>query len=228
MLAGSFYIDSRRPNLLLPSASLPLPKINRFDRRTLDNYSLAAKNLSDVLLYAGTAFPLTLLASSKLKGNQLEYLFMYAETAALNGSLTFLMKSATDRRRPYYYNNEVPDEERLHLDARKSFFSGHASHTAALSFFTARVYNDLYPDSRWRYWVWSGAIALPAVTGYLRVQAGRHYPSDVITGYMVGAGIGLLVPAIHKVKLNSEVYQFESTANGIALVVNLNSNKLRY
>jgi membrane-associated phospholipid phosphatase len=46
--------------------------------------------------------------------------------------------------------------------------------------------------------VWTGAITLPAIVGYLRVKAGRHYPSDVIVGYGVGALIGYLVPTLHK------------------------------
>ena len=39
---------------------------------------------------------------------------------------------------------------------------------------------------------------LPAVTGYLRFKAGKHFPTDIIVGYGVGATIGYLVPELHK------------------------------
>ena len=67
---------------------------------------------------------------------------------------------------------------------------------ATFSFFTAKVFSDTNPNSKLRPWVWSSAALLPAVTGYLRVKGGKHFPTDVIVGYAVGAAIGILVPGI--------------------------------
>jgi membrane-associated phospholipid phosphatase len=44
------------------------------------------------------------------------------------------------------------------------------------------------------------SAALPAVVGYYRYKAGEHFLSDNILGYVLGAGTGILVPALHKNK----------------------------
>ena len=89
-------------------------------------------------------------------------------------------------------------ESKQTFTAGASFFSGHTSCVASNSFFAARVFSDYYPESKWKPVVWGAAIALPAVTGYLRVKAGKHYPSDVIAGYAVGAAVGYFVPKLHR------------------------------
>ncbi|MEL6536147.1 MAG: phosphatase PAP2 family protein, partial [Bacteroidota bacterium] len=67
-----------------------------------------------------------------------------------------------------------------------------------MSFCTAKVFNDYHPDSPWRYAVWGAAAVVPAVTGWARVGAGKHYYSDVIVGYITGALIGYWVPELHR------------------------------
>jgi len=52
--------------------------------------------------------------------------------------------------------------------------------------------------SRWKPIVWTAAATIPAITGYLRVRGGRHFPTDVIGGYIVGAAVGCLVPHLHR------------------------------
>ena len=42
------------------------------------------------------------------------------------------------------------------------------------------------------------AAVVPAITAYLRVKGGKHFYTDVITGYLVGAAVGLIVPELHK------------------------------
>lgn len=46
--------------------------------------------------------------------------------------------------------------------------------------------------------MWTGAAILPALTGITRVKAGKHYWTDVITGYAVGALVGTLTPLLHR------------------------------
>ena len=216
LTAGSIYIDRQSEPLTIPSPGSTPPNLNIIDRVALDNFSSSAQTSSDVFLYSLTAAPLVMLASDKLKENRIEYVLMYAEVIALNGSLTFLVKSAFNRKRPYFYNDNAPIEERQALDAAKSFFSGHTSHTAALSYFTSSVFSELFPDSDWKPVLWISAATLPAITGYLRVRAGRHFPTDVIVGYGVGAGIGLLIPYLHKVQLfESNDLTISSSNNGV-------------
>ncbi len=90
--------------------------------------------------------------------------------------------------------------ESLKIDpeARLSFFSGHASNTAAMSFFTAQTLVQNRPDMQNKGLVWATAATLPALTALWRVKAGKHFPTDVIVGYGIGALIGVLVPNLHR------------------------------
>jgi membrane-associated phospholipid phosphatase len=44
------------------------------------------------------------------------------------------------------------------------------------------------------------AAVYPALVGYLRRDSAKHFRSDVITGYLVGALIGIGVPLLHKTR----------------------------
>ncbi|MBK8516636.1 MAG: phosphatase PAP2 family protein [Saprospiraceae bacterium] len=100
---------------------------------------------------------------------------------------------------------------------KKILFSGHTSSTTALSFFTAKVYIDTHPDMKNKWIVWTMGAAIPATIGYLRYEAGKHYPTDIISGYLVGATIGYLIPKIHK----SENLRINTlSTNGISISYN--------
>ena len=91
-------------------------------------------------------------------------------------------------------------DERVNDQARLSFLSGHTSITAAMTFISARVLTDIHPDSKWNKFIWVSAITIPAFNGYLRSRAGKHFPTDVMAGYALGASIGLLIPRIHRLE----------------------------
>ena len=63
---------------------------------------------------------------------------------------------------------------------------------------TAKIYQDYNPGKKSVPWVWAAAAAVPAATGILRQQAGKHFWTDVVVGYAWGAAVGLLVPELHK------------------------------
>lgn len=218
MVGSSLIIDYRREAIALDDILNARPDINSFDRFALENSSIRAKNASDALFIFSSAAPLFLLRSQHFRGREIQYLMLLGETVALNGGLTLLVKTLADRKRPYFYNSDFPIDERQSLDARKSFFSGHTSHTAAVSFFTASVFSSLYPDSKWKYAIWTGAFTIPASTAILRVQAGRHFPTDAIAGYGIGASIGLLIPYLHRKSLHrNSALKISPTLNGISL-----------
>ena len=119
---------------------------------------------------------------------------LYLEALSWVSVSTELVKAAVERPRPYTYATGVEEVEDL-----KSFFSGHTSFTAAAAFTTARSLDltaDLSPGARWA--LYGGAGALTAATGAARVVAGKHYVSDVVTGAIVGACVGWLVPELHR------------------------------
>ena len=143
---------------------------------------------------------------------------LLAETMLLNDGLTKVTKVIIRRNRPLTYNSEFADDSRQANDARQSFVSGHTSNTAALSFFTAKVFHDLYPDSRWRPYVWAGAATIPLVTGYARYRAGKHFPTDIVAGYALGATLGILIPQWHKDPARKGL-KLDMTADGVGLVL---------
>ena len=65
--------------------------------------------------------------------------------------------------------------------------------TSTMTFLSAKMYHDFYPDSNARPYVWASAALIPAVTGYLRIRGGKHYLTDVLVGYGVGTLVGVLV-----------------------------------
>ena len=113
-------------------------------------------------------------------------------------TLTELTKLLAKRRRPYVYGLSQFDGELFTQNSRKSFFSGHSSYTAVNYYLGAKMFNDFYPDSKWKPLVWSSAAILPAITAWKRVQGGKHFVTDVLVGYIAGALIGILIPELHR------------------------------
>ena len=130
---------------------------------------------------------------------------MWGETMLLQSGLNELVKGLSNRTRPYVYDEHTPLNKKTTSDARASFYSGHTSTTAAMSFFTAKVFSDYLEDRRTRIIFWGTAVTLPVAVGVLRVESGRHFPSDVIAGYITGAAIGYLVPELHRVKTPTHI-----------------------
>jgi membrane-associated phospholipid phosphatase len=171
--------------------------INELDRRATHNLSLRADGISDYFTQISQVTPLLFLSGRKTRKHFGQIAMMYGETILINGGVTTVLKYAIRRPRPFVYNEESSISRIQSLNAQSSFVSGHTSSAAAATFFMARVYADFHPDSEWRPVVWTAAAAIPAVTGYLRVRAGKHYPTDVIGGYVLGAAVGYLVPHFH-------------------------------
>ncbi len=173
--------------------------INPFDRIATSTYSCNARDWSDRILYGSIGTPLVLLLDKESRDNYGDVSAMYFETMLVNNSLTLLSKTLIQRIRPYAYNDDVDLSLKLGKNTRLSFFSGHTSNVAAASFFSAKVYSDNNPGSNMRGVYWGTAAIIPAIQGYLRVKGGKHFPTDVIVGYIVGALAGILVPEIHRI-----------------------------
>lgn len=176
--------------------------INAFDRPAAYNYSPQVATTSDILGLGVLILPAVFLSTHHTRSDMASLLVMGLEVGAVTYGLTLSVKNITNRTRPYVYNPEVPDGERTNAVSKKSFFSGHTSITASFSFFTAKVLSDYHPNMKTglKIAVWSTAAIVPAVTGYLRVESGKHFPTDIIAGYAIGAFTGWFVPQLHKKK----------------------------
>jgi len=200
--ASTAYIIGAKvdPLSLNEIQSLNSADVNGFDRPATRNWSLDAGKASDFFMYGAVLLPVSLLFDEDIRQNYKHVGVLLGESIFLTSGLTGITKVVAKRTRPYVYNDEAPIEEKMTRSARLSFFSGHTSTVAVLSFCTAKIYTDHHPGSKLNPVIWTLAATIPAATGYLRYKAGKHYPSDVIVGYGIGALAGILVPMIHKKK----------------------------
>lgn len=181
--------------------------INSFDRRFVNKYSRRAATASDFIRTGITIFPVLLLSEHHTKEDITALLAMSAEVMAITFGVTNSVKNIVNRARPLVYNPEAPLSERIGKRSRRSFFSGHTSHTAAAAFFVAKVITDYHPNMNKgaKIGLWTVTSSIPALAGYLRVKSGKHFPTDVIAGYAIGAFTGWLIPHLHRVKNNNDV-----------------------
>ncbi|UYZ58825.1 phosphatase PAP2 family protein [Hymenobacter latericus] len=186
-------------------AALRRDDVNRFDRFAAGNYDPTAKRISDYPFYASFAAPLVLaLADGDVRSKAGQVGVLYLETLSVTGALFTVATAAVPRSRPLAYstNPELTISQRGNNNSTNSFFAGHTAATATNTFFVAKVFHDFHPESAARPYVWAAAAAVPAAVGYLRLKAGKHFLSDNLVGYAVGAASGILVPQLHKKNRN--------------------------
>ncbi len=199
-------------NLLNPS------QINEFDRPAIYRYNLNSAKVSDYFRDGMLALPIGLMLSIQAREEWKEIGFLYLETIMVNTALTSVIKSIVRRNRPFTYNPAVSIDLKMEESAKRSFYSGHTSHVSALSFFTATVLNDLYPDSQMKWLWWTPAIILPGITAYLRYNAGKHFPSDLITGLGIGVLVGHIIPKIHRLEDTKLKLSMMPSSDGLSLL----------
>ena len=97
--------------------------------------------------------------------------------AVLDPLSTHLLKEPIGRLRPYDVLGGV---HQLIGSGSGSFPSNHALNNAAAAVILTFFYRDLS-------WVW---WSLAIVIGLSRIYCGVHWPSDIIAGFLLGAGAG--------------------------------------
>jgi membrane-associated phospholipid phosphatase len=123
---------------------------------------------------------------------------MYLEGLYLSCGPMLVTKTIVNRPRPYTYNTEVPINERVRGANNESFFSGNATILFYHSVFLSTVYSDLFPSSALKPWIWGATLSLATFSGILSVRSGWHFPTDVLTGALLGGAMGYLIPKLHK------------------------------
>lgn len=171
------------------------------DRWLAGQYSGRADDISYYPFYGSFAVPFIMMVADKDYGShagQISVLFV--ESMATTGALFTISAATVKRSRPLAYNEDLSYEKRSEPSSRRAFFAGHTAATASATFFAAKIYNDFNPDSAARPYVWAAAAAIPAYVGYLRSKAGKHFLTDNLVGYGIGALSGILIPELHKKK----------------------------
>jgi hypothetical protein len=169
---------------------------------------LFAGDMSDVLLGVASSYGLfldplvnaTWLRASPEVGKQI--FWINAEVIAFTLGAQQATANGLGRERPYGRTCGTGElDEHTHLcagnDRYRSYFSGHTS--VPFSVAAATCVNHLYlPLSGGRAWIpCSLGFATAAASGILRIVSDNHYATDVMTGVVVGTGVGLMVPLLH-------------------------------
>ena len=86
----------------------------------------------------------------------------------------------------------------VQVDQSFSLPSGHAANSAAVYGAVALIASVLWWRKRQRRAIWGAAGVLVFLIGLSRVWLGVHWPSDVVAGWLVGAGWAFLLAAALK------------------------------
>ncbi len=193
--------------------------VNSFDRPATENASRSAFKASNILNYCAFALPAVLALDKRINKDLMTIAVLWSETILISGGLTSITKYGIQRPRPYMYRPTDYYHVKTSASAQASFVSGHTSLMAASTFFIASVYSAYHPNGKLIPYIWVSAAVLPAVTAYLRVEAGVHFPTDVIAGYALGAVVGIAVPALHRSK--ERKVELSPNLNGVSLRIKL-------
>jgi membrane-associated phospholipid phosphatase len=179
-------------------AALTPGNINRFDRSATNNWSPNGAKWSDITLASTMISPLAFLLNDKIKDDFIVLGVMYGESLLITNGLNWAIKDIVQRKRPFTYNPDAPYKDKKEKDAVLSFYSGHTANAFNSAVFASTVFSDYYPQSSWRYAVWGTTLLAASTTGYLRYYSGKHYPTDIIAGAIIGSITGWAIPALHR------------------------------
>ena len=196
---GSMYLDKKvQPMSLEQLEQLDYDKIWPVDRFSTRHLSFATDEFTDKLLLTSFASPFFLMLDKDGRDNFDDMALIVFEGALINSALINLSKVLAKRPRPYNYNPDAPIDLKMKKSSRYSFYSGHVATAAYFSFTTATLFSDINPDSKAKPYVWAAAALIPTTVAYGRMRAGKHFFTDVLTGFVAGTAIALTVPSLHR------------------------------
>lgn len=176
--------------------------LSAFDRYAVGRVSPGWATFSDVALVVSLAAPLLYLGLESLTlptkdplGDFIGDSLVVAESLALTATVQTVLKFAFRRPRPANY---LPGQGAEDIDLQLSFPSGHVSMVAAATTALTTTIFLRHPESQIRYVALVAGIVLSGLTGFARVEAGQHFPTDALTGLLLGGAVGFAVPILHR------------------------------
>lgn len=172
-------------------------ELNWLDRRVAGRWSPRWATTSDLLRLGLGVVPVVALWVDQGFLNMVNDLVVIYQSALIAASLSGLSSISAGRGRPYVYGTAAPVETRTSPEGALAFFSGHASMAFALSTSTFWTFQRTHRDGPIPWIVLGVGTAGATGVAVARVMAGRHFPTDVLAGAVVGLGIGTLIPMMH-------------------------------
>ncbi len=188
------------PNLpsYMKSESLDIDDVNSFDKLTLYSYSPVSAKISDYMVASMAVMPFAVNWIDNSSSDYVKESLIIFETIAISSALNNIVKYSVSRPRPYIYSDKASEKEKSNRDAHLSFYSGHSTFafSAAVSF--ATIMSKRFDKTWQKSLIWGIPLSLASTVAFLRVNAGKHFLSDVLTGAVIGSSIGWLVPYLHE------------------------------
>lgn len=191
-----------------------------WDRHAVGNYSETADLMSDIGIGLAAA-PLVIGGISWYQGTTdgtgfATFSLMFAQAILFENGINLAVRSLEIWPRPYIYSNSEKGKEtamNAKGEAYGSFYSGHVSAAFTVAVFTSEWFDYAYPNSPYSGLVRSIAFSAAGLEGALRVAAGKHYPTDVIVGALMGTGISYGILFLHKKR--NEKYSLQVAPNAV-------------
>ncbi|MBP5246437.1 MAG: phosphatase PAP2 family protein [Fibrobacter sp.] len=195
-IVSQYAYSQMEPRSCEPNKENLLP----WDRPFAGTFHPAFDDVSDWTLYALIAFPLGFETVELALGNStgseaLTFFLTAAEITLWQSSLNLIVRSLRLWGRPEIYRSGA---DRSRGESWGSFYSGHTGAAFSIAVFSSLWFMEKYPNSSYIPLVWGGTLGLASAVGIMRITAGKHFPTDVIAGALVGSVSSYLVLRLHK------------------------------
>jgi hypothetical protein len=169
-------------------------KVGLIDNAARTSYNGKTAHISDGMAL-GTALAAGMVTFALPKNQQTQYIQLGVQNVWITANITQTVKMLALRNRPY---TEVPGFVSTRTDDQFSFFSGHSAITATAATTAILMALNQPNISNWGKAAAYSAGGLALTTATLRIAAGKHYPSDVVTGILVGVAVAVINTKLHE------------------------------
>jgi membrane-associated phospholipid phosphatase len=162
-------------------------KIRGLDKAAPQFFSPRYARTSDITF--ASAGLLALYSISQNKSSERNNVgLLLVQNVWMTYNITQTVKTLSFRARPYACEPGFSPQKK---DDAYSFFSGHTSLTACMAA-SHYFYDKRLPAVNRKPAITLGLSALAIGTGVLRIKAGKHFPTDVLAGAILGTGVAYL------------------------------------
>lgn len=183
------YLDNNlvsKPSVI-ELAKLDSDEINWLDQIALVDYSFELKEMSNYTAYFNLA---TASWLSYHNPGFRENLLVFAEILLTQDAIGKWTKTFSGRYRPFVYGDTVTLEKKQQKNSQSSFYSLHTSSTFSAATFGYYLHYQNHGHS----WLYGTLLyGSAAATASLRVASAQHFPTDVISGAIIGSTVSYLI-----------------------------------
>lgn len=168
--------------------------LNNLGNTTFDAFWLTITNkFSSIPLYILLVY---LLYKNFGWKSMLIALLVTALMITITDQFSYAVKHAVERLRPCREPELAGLGRYIAGCGSFGYFSGHATSSFALAVYLSLIFKNTYK------YFFALLIIWAFIVSYSRIYVGVHYPGDVITGMLVGSGIGLGCYYLYKFTLS--------------------------